>query len=86
MTGELEDIEEGCARFGLSRVMKIQFEFFWIAMLCSIMIGYQHFRGPCCLHHQGGLLKCWYPTTTLHGITTHKITTWRLPMRKGSWF
>jgi hypothetical protein len=22
-------------------------------MPCIIVIGYQHFRGPCCLHHQG---------------------------------
>jgi len=22
-------------------------------MLCSVVVGYQHFGGPCCLHFQG---------------------------------
>jgi len=25
-------------------------EVFWVLMLCSIMVGYLHFIGPCCLH------------------------------------
>jgi len=31
----------------------IQVEVFWVVMPCSIAVGYQHFRGPCCLHLQG---------------------------------
>jgi len=30
--------------------MKIQIEVFWLVMLCSVVVGYQHFGGPCCLH------------------------------------
>jgi len=41
------------------------------------------FRGPYCLHsiapwrwRQHGLLKCWYPTTTLYGATAQKTSIW----------
>jgi hypothetical protein len=30
--------------------MKIQDEVFWIAVLCSDVVGYKHSGGPCCLH------------------------------------
>jgi len=33
--------------------VKIQVEVFWVVMLCSVEVGYQHFAGPCCLHLQG---------------------------------
>jgi hypothetical protein len=26
---------------------------FWVVAPCSLVEIYQHFRGPCCLHHQG---------------------------------
>jgi hypothetical protein len=26
---------------------------FWVMMPCNEVIGYQHFRGPCCLHLEG---------------------------------
>jgi len=26
---------------------------FWVVMLCGIVVGYQCFSGPCCLHLQG---------------------------------
>jgi hypothetical protein len=32
--------------------MKIHVVVFWITTLCSD-VGYQHFKGPCCLHLQG---------------------------------
>jgi hypothetical protein len=28
-------------------------EVFWDVMLCCVVVGYQHFRGPCYLHLQG---------------------------------
>jgi len=36
----------------------------WRVTPCSVVGGYQHFRGPC------------YSTTTLHGVTTQKTSTW----------
>jgi hypothetical protein len=32
--------------------MKIQVEFFWVVTQYSVVVGYQRFRGPCCLHLQ----------------------------------
>jgi hypothetical protein len=26
---------------------------FWVVEPCSLVVVYQRFRGPCCLHHQG---------------------------------
>jgi hypothetical protein len=31
-----------------------QIEVFCVMTLCSVVVGYQRFKGPCCLH----LLKC----------------------------
>jgi hypothetical protein len=31
----------------------IQVKVFWVVMPCSVVVGYQHFRGPCCLDLQG---------------------------------
>jgi len=36
-------------------VVKIQAEFFWVMTPCGTVIGYQSFRGLCCLHLQGGI-------------------------------
>jgi len=47
---------------------------------------YQSFRGPCCLQwrwRQHGPLKCWYPATTLHGVTTQKISTSKVALLIG---
>jgi len=44
------------ARFVVFMVMRIQVVVFWVVMLSSDMVGYQHFRGPSrtfCLHLQG---------------------------------
>jgi hypothetical protein len=30
----------------------IQVKFFWVVILCSVMVRYHCFRGPCCLHLQ----------------------------------
>jgi hypothetical protein len=36
--------------FEVSMVMKIQVVVFWVVMLCRVVLQYQHFKGPCCLH------------------------------------
>jgi hypothetical protein len=30
-----------------------QVEVFWVVTPCSVLVGYQRFRVPCCLHLQG---------------------------------
>jgi hypothetical protein len=37
----------------LKLLAPFQVEVFWVVMLCSVVVEYQHFRGPCCLHLQG---------------------------------
>jgi len=56
--------------FEVFMAVKIQIVVFWVVMQWSVVVAYQYFRGPCCLHLQHGPLKCWYATTTLHCITT----------------
>jgi hypothetical protein len=41
-----------------------QIEVFWVVTPCNVLIRYQRFRGPCCLHLQGEV-KHLYPTATL---------------------
>jgi hypothetical protein len=42
-----------CYKYNLSFqafiVMMIQVEVFWVVTPCSVVVGYQCFRGPCCL-------------------------------------
>jgi hypothetical protein len=46
---------KNAAKFGDSVVVEIKVKVFWLVMLCSVVKGYQHSRGPCCLallaHH-----------------------------------
>jgi len=45
---------------------------------CSVVVGYQRFGEPFCLHHpEDGSPKLWYPTTKLHDFTTQKASTWK---------
>jgi hypothetical protein len=37
-------------RFEPLTAVKIQVEVFWVVTLCCFVIGYQRFRGSCCLH------------------------------------
>jgi len=43
-----------------------QVKVFWVVMLCTEVVGYQHFIDPCCLHLQGEVT----------GMTEHSIDTW----------
>jgi len=39
-----------------------QIEAFWVVMLCSVVVGYQRFIGPCFLLPQGEMaVKCRFP-------------------------
>jgi hypothetical protein len=43
------------------------------AVYCDA-VGHQHYGGPCCPRLQPGHDGC-YPSTSLHGVTTHRIAT-----------
>jgi hypothetical protein len=34
-------------------MLSIQVVVFWLMTQCSVVVGYQRFGGPCCLHLQG---------------------------------
>jgi hypothetical protein len=54
------------ARFEVTTEVKIHAYVFWALTLCSVVIGYQRFRGPCRLHLQGGMKmeEAWNCNTT----------------------
>jgi hypothetical protein len=41
------------ASFEAFTAVMFQVTVFWVVATCSVMLGYQHFRGPCCPHLQG---------------------------------
>jgi len=51
-----------------------QVDVFWIVTPCNVVVGYQRFRSLCLPNLLVWPLKCWYPTTTLNGVTTQKAT------------
>jgi len=55
------------ASFEAFTAVMFQVQVFWIVTPYIVVVGYQRFRGPCCLHR-------WYPTTSLRGFTT--LNTW----------
>jgi len=56
--------QDGFATFEAFMVLRIQVAFICALTPCSVVLGYERFRG-------------WNPTTTLHGVTTLKNKTWR---------
>jgi hypothetical protein len=50
--------------------MKTQVVVFWIGTLCSHVVGYLRFGGPCCLHLQGESGG----SMVLHDVSTRKTT------------
>jgi len=69
-----------------------QIEVFWAVRPCGVVAGYQCFRhaycpiftSPC-RWRQHGPLKCWFPATTPHGVTTQKTSTLIHHRRKSLW-
>jgi hypothetical protein len=57
-----------------SRRWCIKSRSFWVVTPCSVVVLYQSFRYPFCLHFQGEI-KRWYPTPTPHGVTTQETPT-----------
>jgi hypothetical protein len=60
-----------------------QVEVFWIMTPCNVVVGYQRFGGPWCLHlqsegggrlRQHGPLKRWCSATTLQGVIIQKTS------------
>jgi len=41
------------ASFEAFRALIFRVELFWVVSPCSVVLGYQHFTGSCCLHLQG---------------------------------
>jgi len=73
-----------------TEVKSSQVKILWVVTPCSLVVQYQSFRGPCCLQlhftlkiEAAWLLKRWYPTTTLHGIT-NQISTLNITAMKAS--
>jgi hypothetical protein len=62
--------------------VRIQEEVFWIVTPCRVVVRYQRFKGPCCLHLQGEVKmggrkssEPMYSTTTLQCVATQKTST-----------
>jgi len=54
------------ARFKVFKTLKVQVEVFWVVTSCSVVAGYQRFRGSCCLHLQGVTVVSYHNTTRRH--------------------
>jgi hypothetical protein len=61
-------------KFEVLTAVKIQVQVFWVVMLWYVAVRYQHIWGPSSkVVHP---LKCWYPATILHIVTTQTTSTW----------
>jgi len=50
--------------------IEIQVEVFWLVTPYSVVVGYQCFEDPCCLHLQSETLVSYYNPTRRHNTET----------------
>jgi hypothetical protein len=64
-----------CTSFEVFTAVMFQVELFLVLNPCSVVAGYQHFRGPCCLHLQDEVkIKA---ARTSETLVSYHNTTWR---------
>jgi hypothetical protein len=68
------------ASFEAFTAVMFQVEIFWGVMPCSVVVGYQRFRGPCCLHLQGVTTQ---KTSTLNSFSYCSPVKWLRSERPG---
>jgi len=54
---ESKMIHISCVSFEAFMTVMFQFKVCWVVMPCGVVVGYQCFRGQCCLHLQGEVNK-----------------------------
>jgi len=60
-------------RFEAFTTVTFEVEVLWVVTMCSVVVGYQRFRGPSCLHLQYGV-KMEVAWTSEKLVSYHKIT------------
>jgi hypothetical protein len=70
---EREVREIAYARFEVFMAVKIQDEVFWVVTPCSAMVGYQRFRGPCCVHRPDKVISSRLFSSLLHPEDGHSM-------------
>jgi len=52
--------------------VKIQVEVFWVVTPCSVVVGYQRFGEPCCLHLHGEVFKGLWVVTSCSVVVGYR--------------
>jgi len=59
-------------RYEVFTVVKIQVKVFWVVMPCSVVVGQENFREPCCIHLHSEMEAASYSeTVSYHSTTWH---------------
>jgi hypothetical protein len=70
-------LEDNDANFEAFTAVMFQVAVFWVVTSCSIVVGYQIFRGPCCLHIPVEV-KIEYSITTYRRLTVGTVCWWMI--------